>query len=1244
MNVVVEWTKEQEAAIDTAGTNLLVAAAAGSGKTAVLVERIIQKLIDQDAPINIDEILVATFTNAAAEEMRNRVGIGLEKAIAEDPTSYQLKKQLSLLQRASISTLHAFCTQVVRQYAYLLDLDPGFRIGDEMEIDLIKQEVIGEMFEEAYSEDNEDAEKFFHVVNMFSNDRSDVEVENLILQLYTFATQNPWPEQWLRDVAIDYAIAEDVDEASLPWLRMLKTEVQEQLYAFREEISRALQLTEAPDGPYHYAEALEVDLQFINMALHHEDDWDKLQEIFTTSKLKSLSSKRVECDESLKEKIKQIRQAFRDAWNKMKADLFSRKLADHLEDMRKLYPAMQELTNVVIEFKKRFSAVKREKALVDFSDLEHFCLEILIDASSTEENIIPSEVALAYKSEFKEVLVDEYQDINLVQETILSVISDQEGPGNMFMVGDVKQSIYRFRHAEPTLFIDKYKRYVEDETAGKRIDLAKNFRSREAVLTGANYVFRQIFDEAVGEIDYDDRAELIYGNLSYEETPFEHPEVELLVIDREAGAERERETAGEDVDDLETVQLEARLYAQQINEWIGNTDKPAMQVVDKATNKQRDIQFKDIVILQRSLTGLATMMSELKKQGIPVYAEMRTGYFAAIEIQVMINMLKVIDNPYQDIPLASVLRSPIVGLDEEQLTRIRLLKRNEPFYEGVKAFAVSEEDGNDVVHHFLEQLKAFRLLAKEGALSALIWEIFNETGYYDFVGGIPGGRQRQANLRALYDRARGYESTSFRGLFRFLRFIERMEEQGKDLGEARALSEQEDVVRIMTIHKSKGLEFPAVIVGGMNKEFNYMDTRRKYILDKDLGFATKYIDVEKRITYPTLFYLALQQEALRKLLAEEMRVLYVAMTRAKEKIVMIGNVREYEKELEKWQQVIHHPTWVLPKQVRKKAKSYLDLVGPSLVRHQDNKVLQGDLLLSNDVPRDVVEDKSKWKISIIDGSTLTNMDERKKIEKAALRQSITSWTAFERPDAEASLSQKVADVLDYEYAHQEATEAQAKQSVTEIKRRQELADVYSGQDFVQAFRAPIVARPKFMQTEKKLAATEIGTAMHTVMQHLPLTHLLTAAEIKAHIEGFVEKEIMTEEEAKEINLLAIERFFQSEIGSLMMESNQVEREIPFTYMLQASEVYLDWKGAQEEKVLIQGVIDCILITGDKTIILDYKTDKIMDDALSEETVSMLKERYKVQVKLYEQALGDILQRPIDATYLYFFDKDILIKA
>ena len=678
---MVTWTKEQQSAIDTSGSHILVAAAAGSGKTAVLVERIIQKVIDKEQPMNIDEIFVSTFTNAAAEEMRNRIGQALEKAIQADPASYHLKKQLSLLQRASISTLHSFCTKIIRQYAYLLDIDPGFRIADDMEMDLIRQDVMDELLEDAYSMEGEELERFYQVVDMFSGDRSDDKIGTLILDLYHFANENPWPEQWLRNQLKVYQIAPDTNEADIFWLQLLKEQVEEDLLGFKERLIRAMEIAREPDGPEHYLPALKDDLAQLETALNKLSEWNELQSFMAQVKFKSLSTKRVECNEDKKEQIKSIRNKVKEEWKGLKDDLFQRDLEGHLSDMNTLYPAIELLVELTIAFKQRYQAVKRDKAICDYADLEHLCLQILMDPSSTMDHIIPSDIGRQFQQQFKEVLVDEYQDINIVQESILSCVSKQEDEGNMFMVGDVKQSIYRFRHAEPQLFIDKYQLFSENPDKGVKIDLAKNFRSREEVLTGANYIFKQILDVPLGEIAYDKDAALIYGNLGYEDFPLADKETELLLIDNHSEGNHEAEENGESLEDLLKLQLEARAYTEQIKKWIGSKDSPPFQVLDKETNQKRNAQYRDIVILKRSMSGITTIMDEFKKQGIPVHAEMKTGYFAAIEIQIMINMLKIIDNPHQDIPFASVLRSPIVGLNEEELTQIRLSGRHGSFYD-----------------------------------------------------------------------------------------------------------------------------------------------------------------------------------------------------------------------------------------------------------------------------------------------------------------------------------------------------------------------------------------------------------------------------------------------------------------------------------------------------------------------------------------------------------------------------------
>lgn len=1235
---MVKWTPEQQRAIDERNSNILVAAAAGSGKTAVLVERIIQRILDENEKLNIDEMLIATFTNAAAEEMRQRIGLALDQALQENPTSYHLKKQLSLLQRASISTIHSFCMNVVREYSYLLDLDPAFRIADDMEIDLLKHEVLDELFEEWYGQEGEQVQLFFDVVDMFSSDRSDVEVEELILRLHTFAKQNPWPEKWLEAVAEEYNVNEQEDEGNLRWLTLLKNEIKEQLRAFKKINLKAQAIAKEADGPYHYLDALEADVQLINEAEKLVDDWDRLQEFMANSKFKRLSTKRVDCDEEKKEAVKKLRKSYRDELDDLKKRWFKRSLVNHLTDMEKLYPVVKELVSLVLQFEERFREVKRERAIVDFNDLEHFALQILTEPASKEGKIIPSPIARYYENKFKEILVDEYQDINLVQETIIQAISRKTGKGNVFMVGDVKQSIYRFRHAEPSLFINKYETFATDQELGMRIDLAKNFRSREHILTGANFIFKQIFDPTLGDISYDESAELVYGNKGYDEFPIDRDQAELIIINDDND---ESEGSADDLtENITKEQLEARLYAKKIKEWTGHGGKKPLQVLDKQTNTLRNVQFRDIVILLRSMNSAPTIVDELKQQGIPVYAELKTGYFQAIEIQVMINMLKVIDNPYQDIPLASVLRSPIVGLNEEQLAQIRLAKRHAPFYEALQLASKQNDELAPMLKPFLEQLKTFRQIAREGSLSELIWTIFQTTGYYDFVGGIPGGRQRQANLRALYDRARSYEETSFRGLFRFLRFIERMEKQKKDLGEARALSEQEDVVRITTIHKSKGLEFPIVILGEINKEFNFRDLSGKYILNKELGFATKYIDPIKRITYSTLYYLAVREEEKRHLLSEEMRVLYVALTRAKEKLVMVGRVKDFAKEMEKWQEVEEHDQLILPTQLRKKAKTYLDWIGPTLVRHPDSKILRANETTASSIPEEIKNDRSKWHIEVVSRNDLTEQIADDTMSEEELQETIQNWQPV--PKKDPKLDQFVANRLAFDYPYERAKNSRAKQSVTEIKRRLETVDAYSERRVIRTFKKIATERPQFLKKTKELTRAEIGTAMHTVMQHIPFDEKWDEDNLEQFIYQLVDEEKLTAEEANHIELDAILHFFDTELAK-MMKGNKIEREMPFSYTLNASQLYDDWEKTEDEKVLIQGVIDCIVFTDDGVVLVDYKTDEISEETITDQVIENLKERYRIQLQLYKQALEDILQQPVINTYLYFFSKKLTIE-
>ncbi|MFC4386817.1 helicase-exonuclease AddAB subunit AddA [Gracilibacillus marinus] len=786
----------------------------------------------------------------------------------------------------------------------------------------------------------------------------------------------------------------------------------------------------------------------------------------------------------------------------------------------------------------------------------------------------------------------------------------------------------------------KYNQFSNEENSGYRIDLSRNFRSRKEVLTAANYIFRQLFDQEVGDIVYDENQELIYGNNAYDEVPLQQPEAELLIIDKEDKEDEDNEQDNiEQLEDLEKAQLEARAYAKKIKTWIGHNEEEPFEIMDKRTNSKRTVEYRDIVILLRSMTWAPTIMEEFKKQGIPVYAELSTGYFAAIEIQVMISLLKIIDNPRQDIPLAAVLKSPIVQLEEDELASIRLMNKKGTYYDALKQYLRNGENTHlkEKLHHFYTLLKKWRKEARQGALSHLIWQIYQETGYYDFVGGIPGGRQRQANLRALYDRAKGYESTSFRGLFRFLRFIERMEEKGDDLGAAKALGEQEDVVRIMTIHKSKGLEFPLVIVGAMNKQFNQQDLREKYLLHKEFGFATKYIDPVKRVMYPTLLYHAIKTEMHRELLAEEMRVLYVALTRAREKLVLVGTVPSLEKQKKKWEIISNHPEWVLPNYFRLESMSYLDWVGASLVRHQDGELLRfEDTSASVQLPTEIISDESKWSITCIHHRKYQTIDEQNRTKKEDVETAIKKWTLM---DIEADeLQEEVHKRLNYTYPFQDAIHFRAKQTVTEMKRQHEIKDSYSDEAIIAPFRAPIKQRPRFMQKEKQLTKAEIGTAMHTVMQHIPLERGWDETSLHEFVAMLEAKEMLTREEGQVINVQAILAFFATDIGQLLKNAEQVEREVPFSLTLKAKEVYPNWQDENEERIFLQGVIDCLIKVDDGWVLLDYKTDQLTDKM----TETELRNKYQLQLDLYSKALEQIWNEPVVKKYVYYFDRTLLL--
>ncbi|WML43321.1 helicase-exonuclease AddAB subunit AddA [Neobacillus sp. PS3-40] len=1244
----VSWTGDQWKAIMARNKDILVAAAAGSGKTAVLVERIIQKILSPEQPINVDELLVVTFTSASAAEMRHRIGEALEKAINQDPESRHLRKQLSLLNKASISTLHSFCMEVIRKYYYLIDLDPGFRIADDTEAQLLRDEVMDELLETEYGK--EDNEAFFNLVDSFTSDRSDAALWDIVRHIYDFAGANPLPDQYLQSIISMYDVSSTEKVEDLPFMQSLLFDIELQLEGAREMIDRALELSKTPGGPAPRAENFIDDLNIIDTLMAAKNDsWTTLyQAMQTWSFSKAKTVKGDEYVKDLTEKAQKLRDKAKKKTQGLKDEFFSRKPEGFLRDMDEMFPLIETLVNLVKAFTKQFEIVKREKGLVDYSDLEHFCLEILTGKMTESGEFLPSEAALSYRELFKEVYVDEYQDTNMVQETILKLVSkDDEKNGNLFMVGDVKQSIYRFRLAEPNLFLEKYNRFTSDgELSGLRIDLARNFRSRKEVVDGTNFLFKQIMGIKVGEIEYDEAAELKTG-ASYPEDKA-YP-VELMLIDQKTGEneaeEREEQEVGSemgemDPTELEKSQLEARLIANKIKELVAS----GSHVHSTKTNSSRPLMYRDIVILLRSMTWAPQIMEEFKQQGIPIYANLSTGYFQATEVAIIMSLLRVIDNPLQDIPLASVLRSPIVGMDEEELAKIRINNKRGSFWDAVSAFCKKKPSENEEAIYeklrpFYDQLKNWRSMARRGSLSELIWQLYRDTLFYDFVGGLPGGKQRQANLRALYDRARQYEETSFRGLFRFLRFIERMIERGNDLGAARALGEQEDVVRLMTIHSSKGLEFPVVFVAGLARTFNMMDIRKPYLLDKEYGFATKYVNAEKRISYPSLPQMAFKRKKKIEMLAEEMRVLYVALTRAKENLYLIGTLKDAEKQIEQWNGVSTNPEWLLKDYERSSANSFLDWIGPALIRHRDCislKVNENSPLISEEI----ICHPSTWKIVKLNALDLRNQEISQTQEEDHFIQNVQKT---EDVPIQSIFAEEINSRLSWKYDFPDASNHRSKQSVSEIKRQREISDDYSGTDLVKSFKNPILNRPRFMQ-EKSLSPAERGTALHLVMQHVDFSKQINEETIKEQLTWMIEHELLTMEQGQVIEPGLIVQFFQSPLGKRIVNAKIVKREVPFTLALPAKEVYMEWKD-EDEPIFIQGVIDCLFEDENGLVLVDYKSDGISDRFKGgfEQAKPILEERYKVQVNLYTKAIEQIWKRKVSERFLFFFDGAHVLK-
>ncbi len=1206
------WTEEQKKVIELRNRNILVSAAAGSGKTAVLVERILSMVTDERRPVDIDKLLIVTFTKAAAGEMKERIRDALDKRLEEDPEDEYLQRQLTLLNNAQITTIDSFCQYVLKSYFHVIDVDPGYRVGEEGELKLLKKDVAQELLEEAYS--SQDGE-FAHCVECYATGKNDRELEDLILKLHEFSMSYPWPLKWYGECEKAYEIQslEELDKAE--WMKLLVKNVNSLLEDAREQTEEALRLCLQEDGPYMYEEALLSDKKMIEGLLECRSYLEYASAFKNAGKFARLSAKRdVNVSDEAKEQVKNMREQVKKTVSAIMEQYFYDSPDQLLTDMQSSAPAVRELLRLAGEFSKRYAEKKRDKNLVDFGDMEHFALQILVEEKNGE--IVQRDAARELAERYEEILIDEYQDSNLVQELILTSVSKKyQGKNNIFMVGDVKQSIYRFRLARPELFMEKYDTYTLEDGPFQRIDLHKNFRSRSQVLDGINYVFYQIMDKALGNVDYNDDAAL-YAGASFPDAE-ESGRIELLLLDltqEQEVVEESGETARE---------MEARMIGRRILEIVGKEE-----VLDKKTGKYRKACFRDIVILLRTISGWGDSFAQiLMSMGIPAYTGSRTGYFSAVEVQTVLAMLKIIDNPRQDIPMAAVLSSPVGNMSARELAVIKSEFKELSFYEACMSYSKKQDETGSKLAAFFEMLESFREEVPYTPMHELLWDVLEKTGYGRFVSAMPGGDQRSANLNMLVEKAMAFESTSYRGLFNFIRYIENLKKYDVDYGEASSEGEADDTVRIVSIHKSKGLEYPVVFAAGMGKKFNQQDTRSKLVLHPDLGAGCDYTDPDHRLRVPTLLKKVIQRQTANENLGEELRVLYVALTRAKEKLILTGAAEKLEDRLKKWSQQGLRREERLSFSALAGASSYLDWVMPAFLRHgRSVRLLEQYGIMAH---RDISSEKPlDLRVRAVLPGELVMAEARQQLESVFSKEELLDWNVREVYDAEAR--DRIAGRLEAVYPYEKNAGIHTKITVSELKKQSQAADAADEISSVRHYEEPQAAPliPKFMQAQEEVSGAARGTVYHKILENLDFE--IEGAE--EQIQEMIRSGRLTADEAGAVDARRLDRFMGCPLGKRMAAASRegkLFREQQFILGIDAHQANPEWDS--EEQILVQGIIDAFFYEEEKIVLVDYKTDYVPYGGEQD-----LCEKYRVQLDYYAAALERMTGKKVKEKILYSF--------
>ena len=1218
--IPMQWTDEQQLVINSRGRNILVAAAAGSGKTAVLVERILTLVTDTEQPVDIDRLLVVTFTRAAAAQMRERIRASLEKRLDEAPEDALLSRQLTLLPNARITTIDGFCSYVLRSYGASIGLEAGFRVAEEGEMKLMREDILRRLFEEEHEEGRS---SYIDFIETFAPGRSAAVPGELIQKVYDAAYAGPDPENWLMGAVSTPEDTRWENADRIPWMREYFEDIRVLISRGFELASRNAAMTDAPEGPSAYRPAAQQDLALFQSLHSAGDSYSDLRGILTSFSPVRLSGAKPKPDEdaSYRERFKETRENIKKIRDSLLKNYLPYDAETMLGGQRDSLPVLKELIHLVRRFRELFSSAKREKNLLDYNDLEQYALRVLTDRDGR-----PTQAALELRDRFAHVMIDEYQDSNYLQEAVLTAVSRMDrGDNNYFMVGDVKQSIYRFRQARPDLFMEKYDR--GSTGTDQRIDLHANFRSRKEIISSVNRIFRQIMRREIGGIDYDDDAALVYGAGGL----YSGPAAKLCGKDAFSDKTDYRTECmlvyppSSDDDSPSSARTAMETEAWAISDRILSLTRNTY-LRDKDNGTDRLTEYRDIVILLRSMGSFAEILQDvLLIRGIPVCLTRKTGYYTAQEVQAVLQYLAILDNPRQDIPLAAVLRSPFMRLGAEDLARIRAFAdryggmERALFLDCVRLYASEGDDISlkECLAGFLTRLNEYRDAARHLPIHELIFRLISETGFSDYVRALPGGPVRSANLEMLVTIAAEYEKTSYAGLYHFIRYVGQLRKYDIDTGEASPVGEGENAVRIMTIHASKGLEFPVVILGQMHKQFNLQDLNRTVLIHPTCGIASDYLRLEDRVRIKTPAKQAIRRRLVRDTVGEELRILYVAMTRAEQKLILTGVLKD-EEALEKKKQYLGDAEAFLPETVLENAMSFSDFVLPAALRAGADDCLLFTKVYGSEILREVSE-KNAEEVRLF--RTMQNIDP-------------------ETPYDEA-LHDLLAERFAFHYPYEGLDRMPAKISVSELK-----AARFHDEEAFRVYEEPPVIPliPDFMkETQESITGAGRGTVYHKFMERMDYNAVSgsvpsdasadrSAEQIQSEIRRLISEHRLTQEEADVIRITDIERFLSSSVGHRMAAAaarGQLRRETPFTYAVPADTI--DPAFPSSESILVQGVIDAWFPEDGGIILVDYKTDHVSSGRGEE-----LAEKYRTQLLMYADALHRLTGEPVTGKFIYSF--------